>query len=139
MVSVRWHQRFENFLGALASLEDTASLMTQRALSELEKAGAVQQFEVCWEAGWKVMRDYLFAAGNPVAVPVPINVIRAAFEANIIADGDAWVEAMKARNIMSHEYDCAAFTQTVDKISIEYLPLLQSLRSKLKAERDAGN
>ena len=85
------------------------------------------------------MRDYLFSAGNPVEVPVAINVIRASFEANIIADGDAWVRAMKARNIMSHEYDCDAFTQTVDQISIAYLPLLQSLRSKLQAERDAGN
>lgn len=139
MAIIRWHQRFENFLGALASLEDTAVLMSKRALSDLEKAGAVQQFEVCWEAGWKTMRDYLFSAGSPVEVPVAINVIRASFEANIIADGDAWVSAMKARNIMSHEYDRDAFTRTVDKISIEYLPLLQSLRSKLQAERDAGN
>ena len=85
------------------------------------------------------MRDYLFFAGNPVDIPVPINVIRASFEANVIADGDAWVSAMKARNMMSHEYDRQAFAQIVDKIAKEYLPLLQALRSKLQVQRDADN
>jgi nucleotidyltransferase substrate binding protein (TIGR01987 family) len=136
---IRWHQRFDSFLATLASIEGTVMLMASRELSDLEKAGAVQQFEVCWEAGWKTMRDYLFFAGNPVDIPVPVNVIRASFEANLITDGDAWINAMKARNKMSHEYDFGAFTLTVGKIGTEYLPLLQSLRSKLQAERYAGN
>jgi hypothetical protein len=86
---IRWHQRFDSFLATLASLEGTVMLMASRELSDLEKAGAVQQFEVCWEAGWKTMRDYLFFAGSPVDIPVPVNVIRASFEANLITDGDA--------------------------------------------------
>lgn len=126
-------------MATLASLEASALLASGRELSELEKAGFVQQFEVCWEAGWKAMRDYLYAVGSPVDVPVARNVIRAAFEANLVSDGDMWVEAMKARNIMSHEYDCSAFGETVIKIGTDFLPLLVSLRARLIGERDAGN
>ncbi len=139
MDTPRWHLRLDSFLAALASLEASALLASERELSELEKAGFVQQFEVCWEAGWKVMRDFLYAMGSPVDVPVPRNVIRAAFEANIVADGDMWVEAMKARNVMSHEYDCGAFGETVTRISTDFLPLLVALRTRLIGERDGGN
>ncbi|UVO54191.1 nucleotidyltransferase substrate binding protein [Sphingomonas sp. SUN039] len=139
MDTPRWHLRLDNFLAALASLEASARLASERELSELEKAGFVQQFEVCWEAGWKVMRDYLCAAGSPVDVPVPRNVIRAAFDANVISDGDMWVEAMKARNVMSHDYDCSAFGETVIRIGADFVPLLVALRAKLIGERDAGN
>jgi nucleotidyltransferase substrate binding protein (TIGR01987 family) len=139
MDTPRWHLRLDNFLGALASLEASAGLASERDLSELEKAGFVQQFEVCWEAGWKAMRDYLYTAGSPVDVPVARNVIRAAFQANLIADGDMWIEAMKARNVMSHEYDCSAFDKTVGKIAVDFLPLLTSLHARLVEERDAGN
>ena len=139
MDTPRWHLRLDNFLATLASLEASTLLASKRELSDLEKAGFVQQFEVCWEAGWKAMRDYLYAVGSPVDVPVARNVIRAAFETNLVSDGDMWVEAMKARNIMSHEYDCSAFGKTVTKISADFLPLLVSLRARLIGERDAGN
>lgn len=139
MDTPRWHLRLDNFVAALAALEASALLASERELSELEKAGFVQQFEVCWEAGWKAMRDYFYAAGNPVDVPVARNVIRAAFEANLVSDGDMWVEAMKARNVVSHEYDCSAFAETVARIRTDFLPLLVALRARLIGERDAGN
>ncbi len=113
--------------------------MVRDDYSDLEKAGTVQRFEICWELAWKSMRDYLRDVGNPVAVASPINVIRAAFQINLVDDGDAWVQAMKARNKMAHEYDCVAFEATVVDVRDIYLPLLQSLRTKLETERVAGN
>lgn len=85
------------------------------------------------------MRDYLASSGAPLDVPSPINVVRAAFQINLITDGDAWVAAMKARNMMAHEYDCAAFEKTVSDIQNRYLPLLDALKLRLEAERAAGN
>lgn len=34
---LRWKQRFENYLKALRSMDDTVSLLHKRELSELEK------------------------------------------------------------------------------------------------------
>jgi nucleotidyltransferase substrate binding protein (TIGR01987 family) len=135
----RWHFRFENFLSTYALLENAVARMENEKLSDLELAGTVQRFEICWELAWKSLRDYLTDTGKTLAIPSAINVIRAAFEINLIEDGDAWVEAMQARNKMSHEYDPAAFEKIVDDIRTKYLPLLTAVKVKLESERAAGN
>ncbi len=135
----QWHFRFANFVSALALLADGVAEMEGRPLSDLEKAGIIQRFEICWELGWKSLRDYLAHSGQPLDIPSPANVIRAAFAINLINDGDAWFEAMQARNRMAHEYDCAAFAQTVIDIRTKYLPLLQAAAVRLKGEVDAGH
>lgn len=135
----RWHFRFENFLSTYALLENAVARMENEKLSDLELAGTVQRFEICWELAWKSLRDYLTDTGKTLPIPSAINVIRAAFEINLIEDGDAWVAAMQARNKMSHEYDCAAFEKIVDDIRTKYLPLLTAVKVKLESERGAGN
>ena len=137
MKASRGHQGFENFCSVLARLEDAAERLP--GLSELEKAGVVQLFEAAWELGWKSLRDCLADNGAPPDVPTAANVIRAAFAVNLIENGDAWIEAVKARNIMSHEYDPAAFERTVGAIAERYLPMLRALETSLRGEADAGN
>jgi nucleotidyltransferase substrate binding protein (TIGR01987 family) len=139
MDAPRWHFRFDNFLSTLALLQEAIELSKQQKLSELEKAGLIQRFEICWELGWKTLRDYLSDTGKQLDIPSAINVIRAAFEINLIDDGDAWVEAMRARNQMAHEYNCDAFEKTIRDIDTKYYPLLTSVYAKLEAERAAGN
>ena len=139
MTVARWLLRLENFLSALALLEEAIARVALQPDDELVAAGTVQRFEICWELGWKVLRDYLFYAGSPVEVPVPINVIRAAFQAGLISDGDKWVSAMRARNEMSHVYDPVAFRKTVSAIREIYFPLLQALETRMTKERDAAN
>ncbi len=135
----RWILRLDNFLLALKLLEEAVARMKLQPQDELVTAGTIQRFEICWELGWKLLRDYLFFAGSPVEVPVPINVIRASFQANLIADGDAWVAAMRARNKMSHVYDSDAFRKTAADIDVAYLPLLQVLADRMQKERDASH
>lgn len=139
METPRWHFRFDNFLSTISLLQAAVDKLATTGLSDLEKAGTIQRFEICWELAWKSMRDYLANSGAALDIPSPINVVRAAFQINLIADGDAWVAAMKARNLMAHEYDCDAFENTVFDIRDRYLPLLLALREKLEAERVAGN
>ena len=135
----RWHFRFENFERALGGLAEAVARQQSGELDDLAQAGLIQRFEYSWELAWKVLRDYLADAGNPLPVPSPINVIRAAFEINLIDNGDAWVVMMKARNAMAHEYDCDAARKTVKDICAEYFVLLTAVKSKLEAERAAGN
>ena len=139
MTTLRWHLRFDNFCSALALLQDAAVQATTRAMSDLEKAGLVQRFEICWELGWKTIRDYLADSGAPLQVPNPINAIRAGAQVNLIADPDAWVAAMRARNEMAHEYDCTKFEQIVSQIATTFVPLLADLRLRLDEERAIGN
>jgi nucleotidyltransferase substrate binding protein (TIGR01987 family) len=139
MDTPRWHFRFENFRDALAKLSEAVARLSRGELSELEREGTVQRFEYTWELAWKTLRDYLADNGNAVSVPSATNVIRAAFQVNLIEDGDAWIAAMKARNEMSHEYSSESFERIVVEIKDVYLPLLLSVGNKLDDERAAGN
>lgn len=135
----RWHYRFDNFAGAFALLAEAVSRLEQGDLSQLEREGTIQRFEYTWELAWKTLRDFLTHSGVQFRAITPANVIRTAFEAGLIADGDAWIGAMKARNQMSHEYDRAAFERIVVEIKDRYFPLIAALKTTLEAERDAGN
>ena len=139
MDTPRWHFRFDNFRDALAKLSEAVARLSRGELSELEREGTVQRFEYTWELAWKTLRDYLADSGNAVNVPSAANVIRAAFQVNLIEDGDAWIMAMKARNEMSHEYNSDAFERIVVEIKDKYLPLLISVGQKLNDEYATGN
>lgn len=51
--------RLDNFSRAVAGLKEAVDLRETRPLSELEKAGMVQRFEIAWELGWKLLADRL--------------------------------------------------------------------------------
>lgn len=85
------------------------------------------------------MRDYLLDSGVAMKVVIPANVIRAAFQAGLIDDGEAWMDAKKARNEMAHEYSRSSFEDIVIKIKDRYHPLLVALDARLEEERAAGN
>ncbi|MEP6785437.1 MAG: nucleotidyltransferase substrate binding protein [Sphingomonadales bacterium] len=137
MNTPRWHLRFEGYRAALARLSD--AMAKGSALSDLERAGAIQRFEGAWELAWKTMRDYLWATGIPVETPTPANVIRAAFQVDLIDDGDIWFRAMQDRNRTSHEYDEAAAARVFAAIDSFYLPMLVTLESRLGREAERGN
>ena len=131
----RWEQRFDNFRSMLARLEVTLALGRARPLSDVEQAGLIQQFEIAWELGWKTVRDFLAHSGVPVQTPVPVNVIRAAFDLGLITDGDGWIDAMKARNIAAHVCDPDQFVAIAQQIGERFAPLLAALAVRLEAER----
>lgn len=138
-ITPRWRLRLDNFLKAEHLLVEAAGESQARSLSDLEKAGLIQRFEICWEAGWKVMRDFLADKGSPIDVPVAINVIRAALAVNLISDGDGWVDAMKQRNTTSHEYDEGAANSAVEAITTRYLALFAALAEKLSNEAQSDD
>lgn len=139
MDTPRWHQRFDNFGKALDLLRDAVHDLREGRLSELAREGLIQRFEYTWELAWKSLRDYLLSSGIKLAVPTPINVLRAGAEHQMLTDADGWINAMKARNQMAHEYDRAGFEQTVVDIADRYLPMLEALAKRLDSERVIGN
>ena len=139
MDTPRWHQRFDNFGKALNLLSEAVTDLRAGRLTELAREGLLQRFEYTWELAWKSLRDYFSASGITLSVPTPINVLRAGIEHHVLSDADGWINAMKARNRMAHEYDRSGFEQTITDIADRYLPMLQALAERLESERAAGN
>lgn len=123
----RWIYRFENYGRAFAQLKEAVEAMRARELSMLEKEGTVQRFEFTWELAWKLLKDYLEYSGVTLDTVTPAAVIRAAFAANIITDGEIWMRALDARNRMSHTYDKKLFEQAATDIRDDYFSLLEAL------------
>lgn len=131
-MAARWRLRFDQFARALALLESAEGERRARALSDVEKAGLVQFFELTTELGWKTMGTYL--SEQLVDVPQgPLGAVRAALANGLIADGDGWAEAIRQRNQMAHVYDMAAFDALVGAIGDTYLPLYRALKARLDA------
>lgn len=112
----RWRYRFKNFERAFILLRDAMDKLEASGLTQLEKEGFIQRFEYTMELSWKVMKDYLEAQGIVFDQITPRAVIRKAFEAKIISDGETWMAAIDARNKMSHTYDLVKFEEVIEKV-----------------------
>ena len=101
---IRWMQRFDNFKRAFARLTEAVTLAKQRKLSELEEQGLIQAFEFTHEMAWNVLKDYLEEQGFRDVIGSK-GATREAFKNGLIADGETWMEMIKARNLTSHTYN----------------------------------
>jgi nucleotidyltransferase substrate binding protein (TIGR01987 family) len=122
---IRWKQRFQNFDRAFVLLRE--ALADNRTLSMLEKEGVIQRFEYTYELAWKTLKDYLEASGVVISPVTPRQVIKEAFAARIITDGQVWINMLDTRNLLSHSYDFSVFELAVKAIAEHYLPAMEKL------------
>ncbi len=123
----RWLYRFDNYKRAFSLLREAIEITQTRELTQLEKEGVIQRFEYTWELAWKVIKDYLEHEGLVLDKITPASVIRTAFEAKIITHGERWMQALDARNKMSHTYNLKKFEETIQEIRTSYLALFDDL------------
>ncbi len=130
---IRWKQRLTNFDRAYLLLRD-ALANGPAALNQLEKEGVTQRFEYCFELAWKTTKDYMEANGVVFAVVTPREVVKDAFAAKIIADGQVWIAMLDHRNLLSHTYSPAVFEQAVEAIHQRYLGGIAQLHEFMSSE-----
>lgn len=101
----------------------------------MEKEGVIQRFKYTLELAWKTIKDYLERGGVLLAAATPRQVIKEAFAAKGLADGQTWIDTIDHRNLLSHTYDPANFEEAVDAIHGRYLAAFGSLRDLLRSRR----
>jgi nucleotidyltransferase substrate binding protein (TIGR01987 family) len=129
---IRWQQRFQNFDRAVLLLREPIE-RDVTTLSSLEKEGTIQRFEFAVELAWKTLKDYLESEGRVIAPVTPRNVIKEAFAARILGDGQVWIDMLDHRNLLAHTYDAVEFDKAVLAIRDRYLGAFLTLHSWLKA------
>lgn len=128
MPDIRWKQRFNNYRSALQTVRNAVALSEQRALSELEQQGLIQGFEFTHELAWNVLKDYLEEQGF-VGIIGSKNATREAFKNGLIADGDAWMDMIKARNLTSRTYQTAVANAIANDVLMRFYPAFVALES----------
>jgi nucleotidyltransferase substrate binding protein (TIGR01987 family) len=116
---IRWKQRFDNFDRAFVLLREVYDRGVD-SLSQLEKEGAIQRFEVAFELAWKTLKDYLEESGVVVNPVTPRNVIKEAFAAKLLEDAQVWIDMMLHRNLLSHTYDIKVFETVLHVVAERY-------------------
>jgi len=121
MNDIRWKQRFQNFDRAFVLLRSALEDRELDSYSELEKEGIIQRFEYSFELAWKTIKDYLEYSGIVVNPVTPRNVIKEAFAAKLITDGQVWIDMMLHRNLLTHTYDFRTFQKILEAVQKQYL------------------
>ncbi|MCD4831559.1 MAG: nucleotidyltransferase substrate binding protein [Anaerohalosphaeraceae bacterium] len=119
---IRWKQRFENFQRAYKLLEQALNI---KVPSQVERAGMIQFFEMTFELSWKMMKDYLESEG--FVVNSPKEAIKQAFRADVIKDGQGWIDILAGRNLTVHTYGEKTAVSVESSIRETYYPLLKDL------------
>lgn len=127
---VRWVQRLDSFRRARQPLQSAVELGQQRNLSELEQQGLIRAFEFTHELAWNVMKDYLRSLGSSTVI-ASRDSTRAAFAAELIADGENWMDMIVSRNLSSHTYNRDTASALVQKIVASYAALFATFEQKM--------
>ncbi|MDR0983497.1 MAG: nucleotidyltransferase substrate binding protein [Ruminococcus sp.] len=127
---IRWKQRFENFSKACVLLSEINEYELKNTPAIICE-GFIQRFEITFELAWKTVRDYLEYLGHTLH-PSPRPVIKEAFSAKIITNGQAFIDMLDVRNEMSHRYDEETFRKVFSEIKSEFYPAFEELRIYLK-------
>ena len=130
---IRWIQRFDNFKRAFARLNDAAVLAGQRKLSDLERQGLIQAFEFTHELAWNTLKDFLTAQAPATPLYGSRDTTRAAFAAELIDDGEAWMTMIEHRNESSHTYNDAVAETVMTAVLTKYVPAFAAFEERFQA------
>lgn len=126
----RLKERIENFNKVYGIFSDAVNEYKKDTDAVLIQMALVQSFEVCFELAWKVLKDYLNIKGLPVYLPR--DVIKGAFSAEVIQNGQVWINMLNARNSTSHEYNNDKINIILRSISTEYAKELADFKEQIK-------
>ena len=126
----KFSRRFGSFCNSLDALAEAR----QRDLSDsFVLSGTSAKFSITFDLAWKVMKDILvqhyaiigFVTGSPR------EVLRESFKANLISD-DAWMDMLKVRNELTHDYDCEIVKEHCNAIVETYIDLFYEFEDIVK-------
>jgi len=129
---IRWVQRFDNFQRAFSRLSGAAALAGQRDLSDLERQGLIQAFEFTHELAWNTLKDFLPARGASEKIYGSRDATRAAFAADLIEDGEAWMEMIQHRNESSHTYNDDVAGKIMAAVLTRYISAFEAFQRRFR-------
>lgn len=125
---------------AIVALEKGVSIYKNKKEQEVSQdemqiiqSGIIQNFEVCYEISWKLMKKYLEESIGRTEVDGVSRkeLFRIAAQNKLIEDIDKWFEFHEARNMTSHDYDGIKANE-VFKVALEFLTYAKKLLERLE-------
>ena len=122
----KFEKRYRSFCNSLDALEEAK----QR---DLVLSGTSAKFSITFDLSWKVMKDILieYYAMTGFIAGSPREVLKTSYKAELISD-DAWMEMLKVRNQLAHDYDCEIVKHYCKTIVEQYIDLFYEFKRKVE-------
>ena len=114
------------------SLNNLAKSKTADPKADFVLEGTVLNFNLTFDISWKVMKDILIKKMGILdfAVGSPRETLQQAFTNGLIAD-DQWLQMLKTRNQLAHDYDGALAAEKFHDIINVYYPLFEEFKEHI--------
>ena len=122
--------RYNTFCKSLSNL---AKSKTADPKTDFVLEGTVLNFSLTFDISWKVMKDILvqYYAITGFVTGSPREVLRESFQANLIT-GDEWMDMLKVRNQLAHDYDGVIVKEHCGTIVHVYIDKLYDFRKNVE-------
>lgn len=115
------------------SLQNLSKSLNADPKADFVLEGTVLNFNLTFDISWKVMKDILIKEMEILgfAVGSPRETLRQAFMNGII-DNDQWLNMLRARNQLAHDYDGTFAAEKFKDIIEVYYPLFEKLKENIE-------
>lgn len=122
--------RYYTFCKSLKNLEKSLSANPE---ADFVLEGTVLNFTLTFDISWKVMKDILVKKLEILdfAIGSPRETLRQAFINGLIED-EEWMQMLRARNQLAHDYDGTFATEKFQDIITVYYPIFEKFRERVK-------
>lgn len=117
--------RYNTFCRSLKNLEKSRHADPK---ADFVLEGTVLNFNLTFDISWKVMKDILIKQMGILdfAIDSPRETLQQAFTNHII-DNDLWLQMLRVRNQLAHDYDGTFAAEKFHDIINVYYPLFKKL------------
>ena len=123
----RFEERKSDLINAINRLDEAL----KEEVTDIVIDGVLHRFEFSFELSWKTMKDYLEFQGVVSNIGSPREIIKEAFSAGLIEDGEIWIKMMLARNNLSHLYDEETSRVIYEEVKNSFIYEFKKLIKKL--------
>ena len=123
-------KKYDNFKAALINLKDIYSY--QEPYGNVELAGMVGLYEICFEQSWKAMKEILENSGySEGATCSPRAILKTAYKAGMINDEEMWLDALISRNNVAHAYNKSIAMDIIHQTKDRYYDMFVRLQNTI--------
>lgn len=126
-------KKYENFKAALKNLKDIYEY--QEPYGNVEIAGMVGLYEICFEQAWKAIKEVLESQGfSDGATGSPRTILKTAYKAGMIDDENVWLDALVSRNNVAHAYNEAIAKDIINQTKNKYYDMFVQLSKTIEQD-----
>ncbi len=123
-------KKYDNFCASLKNLKDIYSY--EEPYNNVIMTGLVGLYEICFEQSWKMMKEKLTEYGyTESATGSPRTILKTAYKAGMIKEEQKWLNALQARNNVTHAYNSAVALDIVRQTKEVFYNMFEELKNEI--------